>query len=195
MSGRDVMAPGALARGAAVKRTAKRSIGVALLATVLNIDALPAIAFSEAPIAPLISPAAVERADGAKKEDDLPLSPDAIAEARASLRCAQIPFFWCTGGVGQEERAALTAMAEFTLCVEWAERSRPFLAAGTLTVATETGNELMAVDDAGPWWCVALPPGRYRLTASAQPLVEYPPQERLVVIKAKGRRERVRFLW
>jgi len=195
MSGRNVMV-GAFADGASVGCSAKRAIGVALLVAVLSLGASPATAISEAPIAPLISPLAEERAGESKRaEDDLPLSTEAIAEARAALRCAKIPFFWCSGGVGQEERAALSAMAEFTLCVEWAERSRPFLAAGTLTVATETGKELITVDDAGPWWCVALPPGRYRLTAWAQPLVEYPPQGRLVVVKAERRRERVTFLW
>jgi len=132
----------------------------------------------------------------APAETEESLSEAEISEAVERLRCANEPFFWCSGGIGTEERTALERLSgRFTLCTEWAQSGRPYLAGATLEVTRRDGLLRWRGDDLGPWWCAALPAGDYRLVATGTPLVEYPPQERQITIKKATRPQRLTFLW
>ncbi|WP_217126334.1 hypothetical protein [Hydrogenophilus thiooxidans] len=119
-----------------------------------------------------------------------------VEEAIATLRCEQTPFFWCAGGIGVEERVALQRLRDrFTVCVEWAQKERPYLADATLTLENDSGAVVWQGRGLGPLWCAQLPTGRYRLVAAALPVVEYPPQDRWVEVTPQASLRRVAFLW
>ncbi|HVB47853.1 MAG TPA: carboxypeptidase regulatory-like domain-containing protein [Burkholderiales bacterium] len=75
---------------------------------------------------------------------------------------------YVSGGVGQEERAALEAMrGEFNLRVTFAaQRSGGYLAGVGVGVEDSKGREVFRTVAQGPWLYARLAPGRYRLTAS-----------------------------
>ena len=84
---------------------------------------------------------------------------------------------YVNGGAGSESRDAITAMqGRFGLKLVFSDASGEYLVADHVAVKGKSG-EVFAVDRAGPWLLVKLPPGRYIVTAtyggkSAQQTVE-----------------------
>ncbi|BBD77167.1 MAG: hypothetical protein WHS85_06505 [Hydrogenophilus sp.] len=147
--------------------------------------------------APLAEGSATLSAEAAAEWEGRQTVTEAEVEAAiATLRCGQTPFFWCAGGIGLEERVALQRLRDrFTVCVEWAQKERPYLAEATLTLENDSGAVVWQGGGLGPLWCAQLPTGRYRLVASALPVVEYPPQDRWVEVTPQAPLRRVTFLW
>jgi hypothetical protein len=70
---------------------------------------------------------------------------------------------YVTGGVGLDEREAMTQMAgRYNLRLEFAQQNRDYL--GEIAVRLTGPATFEAVSD-GPWLMVKLPPGEYGLTA------------------------------
>ena len=76
---------------------------------------------------------------------------------------------YVTGGVGQDERAALKAMErDFSLCLMFAVHSGEFLSSVRVQIqGGGAGTVLDAVAD-GPYFCAGLPAGSYIVTASLE---------------------------
>ena len=91
---------------------------------------------------------------------------------------------YVSGGVGQEERAALEAMrGEFNLRVTFAaQRSGGYLADVGVSLEDSKGREVFRTVAQGPWLYARLAPGRYRLTATYSGRRE----TRQVAVPAKG---------
>ncbi len=118
------------------------------------------------------------------------LTAEEVTAGRARLRCAETPVAWCSGGIGAEERAALRAEA-WRVCVEFALHSREYLSDVQLTVWQENA-EVLRADAVGPWWCARLPPGTYRLQATAPGKGT---QSRFVTVPAAGAPVLASLLW
>jgi hypothetical protein len=96
----------------------------------------------------------------------------AILLCTAGTLSAQTPVpapSYLAGGVGEEERADMLAQrAQYTLRLGFAERrSGAFRADVSVRIEDAGGRLQLALDQAGPWVYVQLPPGSYRVSASA----------------------------
>ncbi len=72
-----------------------------------------------------------------------------------------------TGGVGQDEREALEAMAaDFSLKLRFALKGGSYIADVQVRIEDEEGKALLESAADGPWFLVDLEPGKYTVRAS-----------------------------
>ena len=75
---------------------------------------------------------------------------------------------YLTGGVGEEERADILGQArEFNLKLVFAEKSSDYLSDVAVVVTAGGGRKVLEATTDGPMLFAKLPPGRYRVTATA----------------------------
>jgi hypothetical protein len=75
---------------------------------------------------------------------------------------------YITGGVGSEQREEMKAQrGQYNLLLTFAERDGEMRAGVAVTVRDRAGKTVLEVPDAGPMVYAKLPPGTYRVTASA----------------------------
>jgi hypothetical protein len=74
---------------------------------------------------------------------------------------------YVSGGVGEESRARLDAMAgDFNLKLVFAMKSGAYLGKIRVTIADGSGRPLVDSTSEGPWFLARLPVGNYRVVAS-----------------------------
>ena len=74
---------------------------------------------------------------------------------------------YLTGGVGQNERAAMMPLEkDYNLKLVFALRSGPYLANPMVTVQDKNGKDVIHMRSDGPWFLVKLPAGEYTVIAS-----------------------------
>lgn len=98
----------------------------------------------------------------------------ALSQAAGALERGQIGggFAFVSGGIGLSERSALHAQRDhYSLWVSTvAKGSGAYLSDAKLRITSLDGSGLtMEQAMAGPWFFAALPPGRYRVSASVAP--------------------------
>lgn len=71
-----------------------------------------------------------------------------------------------TGGVGDEERAALERDAAYNVKLVAVAQTGQYLADVDVKIFDATGAPVVATRTDGPWLMAELPPGRYRLVAT-----------------------------
>lgn len=75
---------------------------------------------------------------------------------------------YLTGGVGETERQRLQAAArDFNLKLTFAEKSGAYLSDIDVVVTGKDGRTVLAATSDGPFLLAQLPPGDYRISASA----------------------------
>lgn len=75
---------------------------------------------------------------------------------------------YVTGGVGEGERERLLAQArDFNLKLLFAEKSRSYLSDVDVVVTGKDGRTMLQVTSDGPLLLAKLPPGEYRVSATA----------------------------
>jgi hypothetical protein len=103
---------------------------------------------------------------------------------------------YITGGVGQEEAAAMRLQAQrFPLSLEFIKAAKPsaeFLSGVNVTIKDQQGKTVLSTVSDGPILLARIPPGRYTVTATAQDQVEA--KQRNVVL-AERKPERIVFQW
>jgi energy-converting hydrogenase Eha subunit F len=103
---------------------------------------------------------------------------------------------YITGGVGQEEAAAMRMQApRFPLSLEFIKAAKPnaeFLSGVNVTIKDQQGKTVLSTISDGPILLARIPPGRYTVTATAQDQVEA--KQRNVVL-AERKPERIVFEW
>lgn len=73
---------------------------------------------------------------------------------------------YATGGVGQDESAAMRGMAkDYSLRVLAAAKSGEYVADVKVAISDAQGKQVLALDIQGPYLLARLPPGRYRVDA------------------------------
>ncbi|OVZ59966.1 hypothetical protein CDO44_10390 [Pigmentiphaga sp. NML080357] len=73
---------------------------------------------------------------------------------------------YATGGVGQDESAAMRGMAkDYSLRVLAAAKSGEYVADVKVAISDAQGKQVLALDTQGPYLLARLPPGRYRVDA------------------------------
>ncbi|TAK50734.1 MAG: carboxypeptidase regulatory-like domain-containing protein [Betaproteobacteria bacterium] len=92
-----------------------------------------------------------------------------------------------SGGVGEEERAQLTAMrAAFNLHLIFAAaRGGNYLADVSVVLRDATGRDVLATNTEGPWFLAQVAPGRYTLIAEYGGKI----QTRALAVPASGHAE------
>jgi hypothetical protein len=95
----------------------------------------------------------------------------ALAGARAatlpSALPAQAPIAAVSGGVTEEERERMSAMAgDYNLKIVLATRSGAYLADVAVVVRDGSGQPVLAAKAEGPWVLARLPAGRYSIEGS-----------------------------
>ena len=94
--------------------------------------------------------------------------PGARVAMSAPLPPAQAPIAAVSGGVTEEERERLTAMApDYNLKIVLATRSGAYLADVAVAVRDGSGQPVLDTKADGPWVLVRLPAGRYSIEGSA----------------------------
>ena len=74
---------------------------------------------------------------------------------------------YMTGGVGLDERAAMTKMAwKYNLKLEFARPSGAYLAKINVRIQNSKGSRVVDMESDGPWFFAQLPPGDYEVTVS-----------------------------
>jgi len=74
---------------------------------------------------------------------------------------------YATGGVGQDESAAMRGMAkDYSLRVLAAAKSGEYVADVKVAISDAQGKQVLALDTQGPYLLARLPPGRYRVDAA-----------------------------
>jgi len=74
---------------------------------------------------------------------------------------------YATGGVGQDESAAMRGMAkDYSLRVLAAAKSGEYVADVKVAISDAQGKQVLALDIQGPYLLARLPPGRYRVDAA-----------------------------
>ena len=90
---------------------------------------------------------------------------------------------YVSGGIGEDEVAVMRKMAEqYSLRVMVAGRAGEYLSDVDVTVDSAAGKQIFAARTDGPFLLVALPAGRYRVTAASGQAT----QTRAVVVPARG---------
>ncbi len=109
---------------------------------------------------------------------------------------AQGPIRYITGGVGQEEAAAMRLQApRFPLSLEFIKVAKPnaeFLSGVNVTITDQQGQTVLNTISDGPILLARIPPGRYTVTAAAQD--QGPAKQRNVVL-AERKPEHIVFEW
>jgi hypothetical protein len=74
---------------------------------------------------------------------------------------------YITGGVGDEERNALEAQAQYyNLKITNADKTGHYAADTNVTIQSKNGREMLSANDTGPLLYAKLPPGEYTITAT-----------------------------
>jgi len=95
----------------------------------------------------------------------LPVGREAVA---ATPSQAQVPVAAVSGGVTEEERDRLNALAQdYNLKIVMATRSGAYLADVAVAVRDESGRPVLETRADGPWVLARLPAGRYSIEGSA----------------------------
>lgn len=99
---------------------------------------------------------------------------------------------YVSGGIGKGERAALeqAAIGQYNLRVDVSEAGGAYIAEPTISIRDAKGAEVLSVVQDGPVLFVALPPGRYVLTA----VYEGKSKQANVQVAATGI-AKARFFW
>ena len=97
-----------------------------------------------------------------------------------------------SGGVGEDELAALAAVAaKYSLKLVFAEKgSGAFLADVHVSIEDEKGRRVIDAPSEGPWFLADLKPGTYRLSASALGV-----QKKQSIAIRPGRQTRIVLHW
>ncbi|UGQ48694.1 carboxypeptidase regulatory-like domain-containing protein [Massilia endophytica] len=96
-----------------------------------------------------------------------------------------------SGGVGQEQQAAIKALrADYNLLLTFANKSGEYRANVEVAVLDQAGNVRFAENKAGPLLYMRLAPGSYRVDARSEGVQ----QTRQVSVPAGGQRE-LAFTW
>lgn len=75
---------------------------------------------------------------------------------------------YVTGGVGEDERAAIAGIArDFNLKLTFAEKSGDYLSGVKTVITRRDGRKVLEFDSEGPLALAKLPPGAYRISATA----------------------------
>ncbi|MDT3670980.1 MAG: carboxypeptidase regulatory-like domain-containing protein [Aromatoleum sp.] len=75
---------------------------------------------------------------------------------------------YVTGGVGEGERTAILAIArDFNLKLTFAEKSGDYLSGVKTVITGGNGRKVLELDSEGPLVLAKLPPGKYRVSATA----------------------------
>lgn len=98
---------------------------------------------------------------------------------------------YVSGGVGEEEVKAIQALApHYNLRMTFALTGGEYLSDVTVTLTSERSVELLNATASGPFIFFKVPPGRYRVSAQADHVIEH----RWVRVPEKGAVE-TRFYW
>jgi len=94
-------------------------------------------------------------------------SPPSLHAAQTLSRTQAGNLAYVSGGVGEEERAALLAVRdEYNVRLTLAEKgSGAFLFGALVTVTDAAGRQLAQAAARGPWLFAQLPPGQYTIAA------------------------------
>ena len=75
---------------------------------------------------------------------------------------------YVTGGVGEGERSAILGIAQdFNLKLTFAEKSGDYLSGVKIAITGGDGRKVLELDSEGPLVLAKLPPGKYRVSATA----------------------------
>ncbi len=75
---------------------------------------------------------------------------------------------YVTGGVGEGERTAILGVArDFNLKLTFAEKSGDYLSGVKIVITRGDGRKVLELDSEGPLVLAKLPPGKYRVSATA----------------------------
>jgi hypothetical protein len=98
---------------------------------------------------------------------------------------------YVSGGIGKDEAQAMKALApRYNLRITFALTGGEYLSDVSVTLTSERGAELLKARTHGPFIFFRIPPGRYRIAAQADHVIEH----RWVRVPAKGGVD-TRFYW
>ncbi|WP_332674887.1 carboxypeptidase regulatory-like domain-containing protein [Aromatoleum sp.] len=115
-------------------------------------------------VAGLVAVAALISDGTAFAQSAMPPSTDVPAPAVREFEGVR----YVTGGVGEDERAALRGIArDFNLKLTFAEKSGDYLSGVKIVITRRDGRKVLELDSEGPLVLAKLPPGGYRISATA----------------------------
>jgi hypothetical protein len=133
----------------------------------------------------------VESADTLQSEPES-ISPEADESAAPPAKKSASGIEYRSGGVGKEERDALLLVTKrYTLKVVLAAKGdRAFVYDAQIRVLDARGNAVVEATDAGPLFFANLPPGKYKVSATAYGKTK----EQSVAVTA-GKQTAISFTW
>jgi len=99
---------------------------------------------------------------------------------------------YVSGGIGIEERGALSALAktkEYNLKLEFIMISGQYTSGATVMIQDASGKTVLQAESDGPWFYAKLPPGDYTFTAALGD------QKRVQRLSVEKRLQALKFYW